>query len=29
VQKGLGQPRPVDAPWMDRPKAFTARQGGR
>jgi 8-oxo-dGDP phosphatase len=29
VQQGLGQPRPVDAPWMDRPKAFTARRAGR
>lgn len=26
VRKGLAQPRPVDAPWIDRPKAFAARQ---
>ncbi|MCV7398791.1 NUDIX hydrolase [Mycobacterium fragae] len=29
VRKGLAQPRPVDAPWIDRPKAFAARQARR
>jgi ADP-ribose pyrophosphatase len=29
VREGLAQPRPVDAPWIDRPKAFAARQAGR
>lgn len=29
VTKGLAEPRPVDAPWIDKPKAFIARQAGR
>jgi 8-oxo-dGDP phosphatase len=29
VRNGLAQPRPVDAPWIDRPRAFAARQAGR
>jgi ADP-ribose pyrophosphatase len=29
VRKGLAQPRPVDAPWIDRPTAFIARHAGR
>jgi 8-oxo-dGDP phosphatase len=29
VRKGLAQPRPFDAPWIDRPTAFIARQAGR
>ena len=29
VTKGLAEPRPVDAPWTDRPTAFMARQAGR
>jgi 8-oxo-dGTP pyrophosphatase MutT (NUDIX family) len=29
IRKGFGQPRQVDAPWIDRPTAFTARQAGR
>ncbi|WP_375488262.1 NUDIX domain-containing protein [uncultured Mycobacterium sp.] len=29
VRKGLAQPRPVDAPWLDKPTAFAARQAGR
>lgn len=29
IRNGFGQPRPVDAPWIDRPTAFTARQAGR
>jgi len=26
VSKGIADPRPVDAPWIDRPTAFSARQ---
>jgi ADP-ribose pyrophosphatase len=29
VRKGLAQPRPVDAPWQDKPTAFAARQAAR
>jgi 8-oxo-dGDP phosphatase len=29
IRKGFGQPRPVDAPWIDRPTAFSARQAAR
>jgi 8-oxo-dGTP pyrophosphatase MutT (NUDIX family) len=29
VAKGFAQPRPVDAPWPDRPTAFAARQARR
>jgi 8-oxo-dGTP pyrophosphatase MutT (NUDIX family) len=29
VTKGLAEPRPVDAPWTDKPTAFIARQVGR
>lgn len=29
VTKGLGEPRPLDAPWTDRPTAFASRQAGR
>jgi 8-oxo-dGDP phosphatase len=29
IRNGFEQPRPVDAPWIDRPTAFTARQAGR
>jgi 8-oxo-dGTP pyrophosphatase MutT (NUDIX family) len=29
VRKGFAQPRPVDAPWLDKPTAFAARQAGR
>jgi ADP-ribose pyrophosphatase len=29
IRKGFGQPRPVDAPWIDKPTAFIARQAGR
>lgn len=29
VAEGLADPRPVDAPWTDRPTAFAARQAGR
>jgi ADP-ribose pyrophosphatase len=28
VTEGFAQPRPVDAPWIDRPTAFAARQAG-
>ncbi|MDA3659512.1 NUDIX domain-containing protein [Mycobacterium xenopi] len=28
VRNGIAQPRPVDAPWVDRPTAFAARQAG-
>ena len=26
VREGIAEPRPVDAPWIDRPTAFTARK---
>jgi 8-oxo-dGDP phosphatase len=29
VRKGLAQPRPVDAPWQDKPTAFAARQAAK
>lgn len=29
VNKGLAAPRPVDAPWIDKPTAFAARQARR
>jgi ADP-ribose pyrophosphatase len=29
IRNGAGRPRPVDAPWIDRPTAFAARQAGR
>jgi 8-oxo-dGTP pyrophosphatase MutT (NUDIX family) len=29
VGKGFGEPRPLDAPWTDRPTAFASRQAGR
>jgi ADP-ribose pyrophosphatase len=29
VRKDLAQPRPVDAPWQDKPTAFAARQAAR
>lgn len=29
LREGLAQPRPVDAPWPDKPTAFAARQGCR
>jgi 8-oxo-dGTP pyrophosphatase MutT (NUDIX family) len=29
VREGLAEPRPVDAPWADRPTAFAARQANR
>jgi 8-oxo-dGTP pyrophosphatase MutT (NUDIX family) len=29
VREGLAEPRPVDAPWADRPTAFAARQAAR
>lgn len=29
VSQGLAQPRPPNAPWVDRPSAFSAREGGR
>ena len=29
IRSGFGQPRPVDAPWIDRPTAFTTRQAAR
>ncbi|BBY08635.1 NUDIX domain-containing protein [Mycobacterium noviomagense] len=29
VRKGLAQPRPVDAPWLDKPTAFAERQAAR
>ncbi|MGB6516776.1 MAG: NUDIX hydrolase, partial [Mycobacterium sp.] len=25
VSKGVAEPRPVDAPWLDKPTAFSAR----
>ncbi|BCO36029.1 NUDIX hydrolase [Mycobacterium heckeshornense] len=28
VRSGIAQPRPVDAPWVDRPTAFAARRSG-
>lgn len=28
VSEGLAEPRPVDAPWTDKPTAFSARQTG-
>jgi hypothetical protein len=29
VAKGFTQPRPVDAPWVDKSRAFAARQAAR
>jgi len=29
VSKGIAEPRPVDAPWIDKSTAFSARQAGR
>jgi 8-oxo-dGDP phosphatase len=29
VKQGVAQPRPVDAPWIDKPTAFAARQADR
>jgi 8-oxo-dGDP phosphatase len=29
VKEGVAQPRPVDAPWIDKPTAFAARQAAR
>jgi 8-oxo-dGTP pyrophosphatase MutT (NUDIX family) len=29
VQRGVGEPRPVDAPWIDKPTAFAKRQAAR
>jgi ADP-ribose pyrophosphatase len=29
VRNGLAQPRPVDTPWVDKPKAFAARQAAK
>lgn len=29
VTQGAAQPRPVDAPWIDKPSAFAGRQGAR
>jgi 8-oxo-dGDP phosphatase len=29
VKEGVAQPRPVDAPWIDKPTAFAARQADR
>jgi 8-oxo-dGTP pyrophosphatase MutT (NUDIX family) len=28
VSEGVAEPRPVDAPWIDRPTAFSARKAG-
>ncbi len=28
VTEGVAEPRPVDSPWPDKPKAFAARKGG-
>ncbi|WP_343600906.1 NUDIX hydrolase [Mycobacterium sp.] len=28
VRQGLAQPRPVDAPWVDKPRLFAARRAG-
>ncbi|OHU98974.1 NUDIX domain-containing protein [Mycobacterium talmoniae] len=28
VSQGVAQPRPVDAPWIDKPTSFAARQAG-
>ena len=28
ARRGLAQPRPVDAPWVDRPARFLARRSG-